>query len=340
MALRDRLIKRANAPTVARVASVAVANIKKEDTATRKEDMSATIQPLPALSIPLENNNNEYIHKINILSYARADNSDKNTFATATVATVATLGGGAPGLQASGKSERPSCFSCRFFNGKGAYWPGRCNLGGKLTEIDFNVVDVAHGCQSYEISQKPEIKARVNPEPWGIADVDQGTPVSPLLDGGMPVVEQVPDVDGSVLSRQTGALKTADSPKFWSSDPHPEMGKPTAVPISEKVAAAPRQTVVPAAINCQSSKSLSTMAVSWLLRNRQGLKAAGWSCRELYRRNISPGILFSPIWEKPFLKVTLLESGAVEFEYLDAGRACINTARPMPQRKIESRSKK
>jgi hypothetical protein len=88
----------------------------------------------------------------------------------------------------------------------------------------------------------------------------------------------------------------------------------------------------PLETNWELIPKLSTVAITWLLKNRQELKRHGWSMAELYRRNISPGILFSPIWSKPFLKVTMLDHGAIEFEFVDAGRDCTNVARPMRRR--------
>jgi len=78
---------------------------------------------------------------------------------------------------------------------------------------------------------------------------------------------------------------------------------------------------------------ISPVALAWLAENKVQLRRHGWSCCELYRRNISPGIAFSPMWTKSFLKVTLLESNAIEFEFVDGGKDCINKAYPMPQRK-------
>jgi len=128
-----------------------------------------------------------------------------------------------------------------------------------------------------------------------------------------------------------------ESPKVDCPNPPPKIGTATSSPESEKATAGPRRDDQAPGILPQARERINVVAVTWLRENRQELKRHGWTMRELYRRNISPGILFSPIWEKPFLKTTLLDHGDIEFEFVDAGRDCINLARPMPQREIKSR---
>ncbi|KAF0189315.1 MAG: hypothetical protein FD168_570 [Desulfobulbaceae bacterium] len=92
-------------------------------------------------------------------------------------------------------------------------------------------------------------------------------------------------------------------------------------------------------ISTKQVERISPSAAAWLKENKVQLRRHGWTMAELYRRNISPGIAFSPIWEKPFLKATLLDSGAIEFEFIDGGKDCINKAYPMPQRQTKSKEK-
>jgi len=140
------------------------------------------------------------------------------------------------------------------------------------------------------------------------------------------------DQDGGDCWHKAFHLK-GDSPKLDYPKQPPKLGATPSSPESEKAAAAPRLNDQAPGIQPHAPERINAVAAAWLRENRQELKRHGWSCRELYRRNISPGILFSPIWTKPFLRVTLLDHGAVEFEFVDAGRDCINVARPMPQRK-------
>jgi hypothetical protein len=81
-------------------------------------------------------------------------------------------------------------------------------------------------------------------------------------------------------------------------------------------------------------EKISPVALSWLREQRQALKAAGWTMRELYRRNRSKGLAWSGIWDQPLLKVYLHDSGIIEFESVIAGKDIIQKARPMPQRKF------
>lgn len=75
-------------------------------------------------------------------------------------------------------------------------------------------------------------------------------------------------------------------------------------------------------------KKPSPVALDWLQEHRQALKAAGWTGREIYRANKSKGICWCGLWDKPFLKVYLHSDGVIEFECVDGGRDCIQTARP------------
>jgi hypothetical protein len=127
------------------------------------------------------------------------------------------------------------------------------------------------------------------------------------------------------------------SVKLRTPDPAPKVGTATSSPESKKAAAGPRLNDQAPGILPHVREQINPVALSWLLKNQQELKRHGWAASQLWRRNKSRGILFSPIWEKPFLKTTLLESGAVEFEFIDAGRDCINLARPMPHGKLKSK---
>ncbi|WP_446011362.1 hypothetical protein [Candidatus Electrothrix sp.] len=59
-------------------------------------------------------------------------------------------------------------------------------------------------------------------------------------------------------------------------------------------------------------------AVAWLADHRTALKAAGWTAKELYRRNRSPGVGWSRLWKKEDLKVVLEPSGRIVFTFSDA----------------------
>jgi len=58
-------------------------------------------------------------------------------------------------------SEPVSCFSCGHYDGAGAFWPGLCRyfetIGQEAKEIDFNVVDVVHGCKCYTARPMPKV---------------------------------------------------------------------------------------------------------------------------------------------------------------------------------------
>lgn len=174
----------------------------------------------------------------------------------------------------AGKSETPSCFTCAHYDGKGASWPGMCcypqNLGRVALEIDWNVVDPAHGCGCY------------NPDVARITARDK-------------------EFDERVAQERNQCL---DGP---SHDDRAEAQHPL------------------------NRESISPVALTWLLEHRQQLKTAGWTVAEIYRRNKSRGIAWCGLWEQPFLKVTLLESGVIEFEAVISGKDIVQTARPMKQ---------
>ncbi|MBV5341768.1 MAG: hypothetical protein J0665_19815 [Deltaproteobacteria bacterium] len=84
------------------------------------------------------------------------------------------------------------------------------------------------------------------------------------------------------------------------------------------------------------TSQISPVALSWLAENRVRLKDAGWTGRELYRRNKSKGICWCTLWSEPFIKPYLHETGVIEFECVIAGKDIIQTARPMQQaRKLQ-----
>lgn len=72
-------------------------------------------------------------------------------------------------------------------------------------------------------------------------------------------------------------------------------------------------------------------ALEWILERRQALRQAGWTGRELFRRNKSKGICWCQLWDAPYLKVYLQDNGVIEFECVIAGKDIIQTARPMHQ---------
>jgi hypothetical protein len=102
---------------------------------------------------------------------------------------------------------------------------------------------------------------------------------------------------------------------------------------------APRLNVQPLAVIPGTRANISPVALSWLLSHRQALKDAGWTGRELYRRNKSKGICWCSLWDEPFLKVYLHNNGVIEFECVIAGKDIIQTARPLHKaRKIIRRN--
>jgi len=144
------------------------------------------------------------------------------------------------------------------------------------------------------------------------------------------------DQDGGDCWHKAFHLK-GDSPNLDYPKQPPKVGTASSSPEPEKAAAAPRLNDQAPGIQPHAPERINVVAVTWLRENRQGLKAAGWAASQLWRKNKSRGILFSPIWTRPFLRVTLLDHGAIEFEFVDAGRDCINVARPMPHGKLKSK---
>lgn len=94
----------------------------------------------------------------------------------------------------------------------------------------------------------------------------------------------------------------------------------------------PAMCMSPATRGRDTRKRPSPVALSWLQDHRQALKAAGWPASQLWRRNKERGICWAGIWDKPFFKAYLHDDGVIEFEFIDGGRECRQTARPMPQR--------
>ncbi|MBU0664375.1 MAG: hypothetical protein KJ990_07530 [Proteobacteria bacterium] len=88
------------------------------------------------------------------------------------------------------------------------------------------------------------------------------------------------------------------------------------------------KTAMDAPTPCKKRVLPSPVALTWLRDHRQALKAAGWTMRELYRRNRSRGICWCSLWDKPFFKAYLHDDSVIEMECVIAGRDIIQTARP------------
>jgi hypothetical protein len=72
---------------------------------------------------------------------------------------------------------------------------------------------------------------------------------------------------------------------------------------------------------------ISPVAVEWLREHRQALKAAGWTMRELYRRNRSRGLAWARVWDKMGMTATL-QGEVITITFDDNGRTIKQTARP------------
>jgi hypothetical protein len=195
----------------------------------------------------------------------------------------------------AGKDQGPSCFSCKSYNGKGSSWPGMCrypeNIGQAALEIDWNVVDPARGCGCYE------------PDVQRIAARDKDTDFRH---------------SHSWNQEATGGPSSNDKPEAL----------PT--PCREYITKGVTKRY-PLEDSPKLGSRISPVALSWLAENRVQLKAAGWTGRELYRRNKSKGIAWCSLWDQPFLKVFLHDNGVMQFECVIAGKDIIQTARPMKQ---------
>ncbi|CAK8713354.1 hypothetical protein GMJAKD_02620 [Candidatus Electrothrix aarhusensis] len=63
------------------------------------------------------------------------------------------------------------------------------------------------------------------------------------------------------------------------------------------------------------AEKMSPRAVAWLAEHRTALKAAGWTAKELYRRNRVPGLGWSRLWKKDDLEVVFEPSGRIVFTF-------------------------
>jgi hypothetical protein len=194
------------------------------------------------------------------------------------------------------------CFQCGHYDGIGAAWPGMCRffetIGDSAKEIDFNVVDPLTGCKCF--------MART-------LDGDS----SKLSDPGADIVH--PHIEAGLNSPQRGVFA-------HNGVNHSEPSKLRAPPADN-----------PNLDGLTDSAKMTTPVIppagkEWLAANRQRLRQCSWTASQLYRKNKSPGLIFSPVWEKQFLEITILKSGSIEFEFIDGHKDCINVARPMPQR--------
>ena len=75
--------------------------------------------------------------------------------------------------------------------------------------------------------------------------------------------------------------------------------------------------------------SAPSVALTWLNEHRTRLKAAGWTGRELYRRNKSKGLLWMSIWGRPNLQISITPHGIIEFWFAEHRKMVRQTARPI-----------
>lgn len=87
----------------------------------------------------------------------------------------------------------------------------------------------------------------------------------------------------------------------------------------------------PRSFTKKKGETISSVALKWLQAHKQELHQAGWTGRELYRRNKSRGICWCQLWDAPYLKVYLHDNGVIELECIIEGRDCIKITRPMHQ---------
>jgi hypothetical protein len=109
------------------------------------------------------------------------------------------------------------------------------------------------------------------------------------------------------------------------------LSQPVSPPTNKKEPVSsitPPGNFLPATRGRDTRKRPSLVALEWLRDHRQELRQAGWSARELYRRNKSQGICWCDLWNKPFFKAYLHDDGVIEMECVIAGRDVIQTARP------------
>ena len=85
-------------------------------------------------------------------------------------------------------------------------------------------------------------------------------------------------------------------------------------------------------------EKMHPQAVAWLAEHRTALKAAGWTAKELYRRNRVPGLGWSRLWKKEDLKVVFEPSGRIVFTFSNSVGAQI-TQTGIPQSVLWKQSK-
>lgn len=206
----------------------------------------------------------------------------------------------------------------------------KCNVNGGFTEVEFNqpelspVIDSLHPCPlcGRDLAKEGigDCYHRTGEVPYPEPVIDGLHPCSQCggeffyegTRGGyfckrcqvLPEGSEPVQVVRGITPRGKGALR-GDAPNWIT----PAMYQ--------------RQTT-----RARDKRRISPVALQWLREHRQELKAAGWTARELYRRNKAEGICWSGIWDKPLCKAYLLEKGVIEFEFVDGGREVIQTARP------------
>jgi hypothetical protein len=68
-------------------------------------------------------------------------------------------------------------------------------------------------------------------------------------------------------------------------------------------------------IRAKQVERISIVAAAWLNENKVQLRLHDWTMAELYRRNLSRGIAWSPVWSMFGLTITIEGTGCICFEY-------------------------
>ncbi len=110
------------------------------------------------------------------------------------------------------------------------------------------------------------------------------------------------------------AIRDAEPDFCFDDSPFEESGSPSC-----------DQQPVTAHPSCR--EKISPVALKWLREHHQELKAAGWTMRELYRRNRSRGLAWARVWDKAGMVATMRE-GVLAIEFQDGGKVVRQTARP------------
>lgn len=199
-----------------------------------------------------------------------------------------------------------------------------------LNDLRLNKSDVMAAIQGLTAVETPMGKNQIRPSCWACSHYDGSGASWPGLCRYFETIgQEAKEIDFNKVDPVTGCNCFTPMPAERRAENLEALNLPELPSGDDPDWITPAMYLKPTTRGKGIRRKPSPVALEWLQENRTALKEAGWTMRELYRRNKVEGICWSGVWGKPFFKAYLHDDGVIEFEFVDGGRDVIQTARPL-----------